>query len=384
MKEAIIALDGGGSNLRMIVVDKETEEELYFKEINTGTNLSTVPNREQALNNIKRLIANGYSHMPSEYTLVGIGLSSAGTEIKGTKEDLEKALREVVETLKTIPARPLTITPKLYVTNDIDVLLHSADIALVAGTGTVGAVKYKDIQPYDNTTEIPEEYTIEKLDAAGPYIGDKGSGYWIGKEVLTKVQEIETLKGYVNPQGEFVEEYNSYLRELVLKKLFELNGISGEEAEKAIMLGLDYTSLPEFVSLVYSATEENGKPFDRAKVGNYFSKLADDAAIQGDTAANEILKAASIELFKNIKTAYEKGGFADKPECMLLLSGSVLVHSKIVRFFLENTIKDYYPNIIIKINKEKPVQSTVKYVKQQLGKSKVTPDFPEDNGGINR
>ena len=125
-----IALDGGGSNLRMIVVDKETEEELYFKEINTGTNLSTVPNREQALNNIKRLIANGYSHMPSEYTLVGIGLSSAGTEIKGTKEDLEKALREVVETLKTIPTRPLTITPKLYVTNDIDVLLHSADIAL--------------------------------------------------------------------------------------------------------------------------------------------------------------------------------------------------------------------------------------------------------------
>ena len=251
MKEAIIALDGGGSNLRMIVVDKKTEEELYFKEIKTGTNLSTVPNRKHALNTIKHLIATGYSNLPNDYSLVAIALSSAGTEIKENKDDLEKALQEVIALLKTMPTKPLSSSPELFVTNDIDILLHSSDIALVAGTGTVGAVKFKDIQPYDNNPEEPEEYTIQKLDAAGPFIGDKGSGYWIGKEVLTKVQEIETLHGYINPQGEFVQEYNSYLRELVLRKLFEINGISGEEAEKAIMLGLNYTSLPEFVSLVY-------------------------------------------------------------------------------------------------------------------------------------
>ena len=381
MKEAIIALDGGGSNLRMIVVDKETEEELYFKEINSGTNLSTVPNKKHALNNIKHLIATGYSHLPSDYSLIAIGLSSAGTEIKGTREELERALQEVTTLLKTLPERPLLNTPALYVINDIDILLHSADIAIVAGTGTVAAVKYKDIQPYDNNKEEPKEYTIQKFDAAGPFIGDKGSGYWIGKEVLTKVQEIETLKHYINPQGELVPEYNSYLRELVLRKLFELNNISGPEAEKAIMLGLEYTDLPEFVSLVYSATEEDGKPFDRAKVGNYFSKLADDAALQGDPVANEILKAAAIELFKNIKAAYEIGNFENKPYCTLLLSGSVLVHSKIIRFFLENTISEYYPNITMRINKEKPVKSTVKYVKHELESKRTFPDFPDDGSG---
>ena len=39
MKQAIMALDGGGSNLRMILVDKDTEKELYFREIDSGTNL---------------------------------------------------------------------------------------------------------------------------------------------------------------------------------------------------------------------------------------------------------------------------------------------------------------------------------------------------------
>lgn len=383
MKEAIIALDGGGSNLRMIVVDKNTEEEIYFREINSGTNLSTVPNKEQALNNIKRLIADGYTSLPSDYTLVGIGLSSAGTEIPENQSSLEQALQDVVEILKKFSDKIATHPPELYVTNDIDILLHSADIALVAGTGTVCAVKYKDIKPYDNTDEIPEEYTIEKLDAAGPHIGDKGSGFWLGKEVLTKVQEIETLGGFINSKGEFVEEHNSYLRELVLNKLFSLTGISGDVAEKAKILGLKEAGAPEFVSLVYSATEDDGKVFDRAKVGNLFAILANEAALQGDEAANDILKAASIELFKNIRVAYEKGSFADKEDCRLLLSGSVLVHNKIIRFFLENAIRDYYPNIIIKINTEQPVHSTVKYIKEKL-KTRTLPEFPEDNGGINR
>ena len=32
MKEAIMGLDGGGSNLRILVVDRKTEQELYSKD----------------------------------------------------------------------------------------------------------------------------------------------------------------------------------------------------------------------------------------------------------------------------------------------------------------------------------------------------------------
>lgn len=366
MKKAIIALDGGGSNLRMLITDEETEEELYFKEIATGTNLSTVPNREEAIENIKNLIIDGYLHIPRDYVLQGVGLSSAGTEIKENKDNLEQALQDVIATLKISSDRINNYPPSLYVTNDIDILLHSSDMALVAGTGTVGAVKYKDIKPYDNTDEIPEEYTIEKLDGNGPFIGDKGSGYWIATQVLTRVSEMENLGGYMNSKGEFVEEENSYLRELVLEKLFKEQNMPEEKLQKAVDVQLARANVPEFVSMVYSATEDNGKPFDRAKVGNLFSKIADEAALQGDEAANDILKQASIELFKNIKAAYEKGNFANQEECNLLLSGSVLVHSSIVRYFLETVIKEKYPNVYIKVNDEKPVWSTMRYVKNRL------------------
>lgn len=364
MKKAIIALDGGGSNLRMVVADYDSEQPIYFNEINTGTNLSTVPNRKEAINNIQNFILEGYQNIPEGYELSGIGLSSAGTEIEKNRKDLALALENATTKIKSQNSR--LKEPELFVTNDIDILLHSSDIALVAGTGTVGAVKYKDVKPYDNTDVEPEEYTIEKLDGDGEYIGDKGSGYWIAKEVLTRVGQIEKLGLYINSNGKVVRDNTYYLRELVLEKLLKLNGYSDDDVYKAKALGLKDAGLPEYVSLVYSITEENGRPFDRAKVGNLFGKVAEDAALQGDEVANDILKGAALELFKNVVAAYEKGDFETKPSCDLLLSGSVLVKNKIVRYFLEDMIKENYPNIYTKVNEEKPVMSTVKYVKSKV------------------
>lgn len=377
MKKAIIALDGGGSNLRMVVADYDSEKPIYFNELNTGTNLSTVPNRQEAINNIQNLIVEGFDNLPDGYEISGIGLSSAGTEIEQNRIDLSKALD--VATAKIKERRPDTKSPKLFVTDDIEILLHSSDMALVAGTGTVGAVKYKDIKPYDNIDVEPEEYTIEKFDGDGEYIGDKGSGYWIAKEVLTRVGQIEKLGLYIDSHGNVARDNTFYLRELVLRKILELNGYTERDVEKASALTLKEAGLPEYVSLVYSITEENGRPFDRAKVGNLFSKIADEAALQGDEAANDILKGAASELFKNVIAGYEKGDFGTKPYCNLLLSGSVLVHSSVTRRFLEDMIKDKYPNVYIKLNEEKPVMSTVKYVKNKIESKnkKILPDSGE-------
>ena len=374
MRQAIIGLDGGGSNLRILIVDKDTEKELYSNEINTGTNLSTVPNKQEALENIKNLIIQGARSIPNDYYLAGIGLSSAGTEIEENKLELENALKQSIEILKKESEIVKMIPPKCFVTNDIDVLLHSADIAIVAGTGTVGAVKYKD-----NNNEN-SEYKIYKLDGNGPYIGDKGSGYWIAKQVLTKVSEIENLGGYMNSKGEFIEVEDSYLKYLVFNKLFEENGIKKEEATQL----LKDNKIPEFVSLVYSATQEDGKPFDRAKVGNLFARFADKAAYVGDEVANDILEQASAEIFKNIKVAYKKGNFEEKEHCDLLLSGSVLVHNDIVRYFLERRIEQNFSNVSIKVNHKKPVWSTISYVKGKLEEKEIQKSKDDENEEMDR
>ena len=363
MKEAIMGLDGGGSNLRILVVDRKTNEKLYAQDINSGTNLSSVSNKEEALANIRNLILTGFREIPQDYCVVGLGLSSAGTEIPENKRMLEEAVNAAVETAKMENDIVKNNPPKCFVTNDIDILLHSADIALVAGTGTVGAVKYKDIEPYDNTDiepyENPEEETIYKLDGNG-YIGDAGSGYWIAMEILKKVATIENLEGYMNRCGEFVayDPEESYLVELVYSKVFEENGISREEAQKLVL----NRNVPAFVSLVYSATTVNGQVLDRAKVGNLFGRIATEAAYQGDEAANDVLEQSAQELFKNIMAAYKKGKFAEKEFCKILLSGSVLVKNNIVRWHLEHKIREKFPNAIVKVNTEKPVWSTIRYV----------------------
>lgn len=360
MKEAIMGLDGGGSNLRILVVDRKTEQELYSKDIGTGTNLSTVADKDEALRNIIELIVSGFKAIPDDYCIKGIGLSSAGTEIEENKKMLEEAVKKAVEEAAKIKITAKIYPPKCFVTNDIDILLHSSDIALVAGTGTVGAVKYKDYEPYDNVEHEPEEYTIHKFDGNGQFIGDKGSGYWISKEILTRVAEIENLGGYMNRRGEFVEcdARGSELVQMVYSKVFEANGISKEEPQKL----LREKKIPEFVALVYSATEANGKIFDRARVGNLFGKLAVEAAYAGDKAANDVLEHSAQELFKNIAAGYRIGKFNKKEWCDILLSGSVLVKNDIVRWHLENKIRDAYPNTTIKLNEEKPVWSTIRYV----------------------
>lgn len=416
MKQAIIGLDGGGSNLRMLIVDKETEKEIYSKEISTGTNLSTVANKKEALDNIISLILDGYLHIPRDYILTGVGLSSAGTEIKENKIALEGALRKAIETLKISSDRINENPPELYITNDIDILLHSADIALVAGTGTVGAVKYKDVKPYDNEKRAPE-YTIKKLDGRGQFLGDKGAGFWLGNEALKRVSEIENLGHYIDSKGRIVKildrecpyfddedrylyeeeiekfenrtdkiklidnedveiayasEKNLCLKNIVFEKLFEELGISKEELDNVLKYGLEQQGFSDYVDLIYKATEANKKPYDRAKVGNIFSKTVDEAAMYGDKTANDILKHASVELFKLIKAAYETGNFYTKENCDILLSGSVLVHSEIIRTFLESIVKQYYPNVNLKVNNEKPVWSTIRYVKDELDKKERT------------
>lgn len=372
MKEAIMALDGGGSNLRLLVVDRQTDQELYFREINTGTNLSTVADKDQALINIRNLIISGFKGIPQDYCIKGIGFSSAGTEIPENKLMLEAVVKSAVKKVQETSAVALAFPPKCFITNDIDILLHSSDIALVAGTGTVGAVKFLDYEPYDNVEQPPEEYSIHKFDGNGQFIGDKGSGYWISKEILTRVAEIENLGGYMNRKGEFVEcdPRDSELLEMVYAKVFEANGISREEAKQL----LREKKVPEFVALVYSATEDNGQVFDRAKVGNMFGKLAVEAAYAGDEAANDVLEHSAQELFKNIAAGYKIGKFDEKEWCDILLSGSVLVKNDIVRWHLENKIKDAYPNACIKVNEEKPVWSTVRYVDGKIPKKVKTID----------
>ena len=112
MKEAIMGLDGGGSNLRILVVDRKTDQELYSKDIETGTNLSTVADKDEALRNVRELIVSGFKAIPDDYCVKGIGLSSAGTEIEENKVMLEEAVNKAVEEAARVKTTAKLFPPK--------------------------------------------------------------------------------------------------------------------------------------------------------------------------------------------------------------------------------------------------------------------------------
>ena len=90
----------------------------------------------------------------------------------------------------------------------------------------------------------------------------------------------------------------------------------------------------EYIAIAHGSTTVNGKVFDKATVGREFAKFAEEAALQGDEAAIDILKKASLELFRNVDAAYENANFKDKEQCELLLSGSAIVKNKSLRYML--------------------------------------------------
>ena len=250
MKKAIMALDGGGSNLRIAIVDSTTEKVLFYKGIDTGTNLTTVPNREEALTNIKNLVKEGYDSIPEEYEIEAIGLSSAGTEIKENVDDLNRSLNEALQDLDE--ARDNFIRPQMYITNDVDILLHSSDIALVAGTGAVAAVKYND--------KVTGEEVIDKFDGDGQVVGDSGSGYWIAREVLKRVGQIEKTGFYLNHKNKITRAPGkSILREMVLEKLLKEIGYSDDVIQKVKETSLKEQGLPDYISIVQDASRVDGK-----------------------------------------------------------------------------------------------------------------------------
>ena len=177
MKEAIMALDGGGSNLRLLVVDRQTDQELYFREINTGTNLSTVADKDQALINIRNLIISGFKGIPQDYCIKGIGLSSAGTEIPENKLMLEavvkSAVKKVQETSAVALASGTDFTP-----NDILAIEYLKSID-----------KYNlKITPFTVKRE-GEGYDSENT--ADDFISAKGCRKLIGEK------DLESLKKYM-------------------------------------------------------------------------------------------------------------------------------------------------------------------------------------------
>lgn len=341
MSNAIIALDGGGTNLRMAVVDAETLQEIGpRKEIQYGTNLNSAKDPEQSLENLRKFILEGYENLPKGYLLKGIILSSAGTEIERNKlrlqEALENASSDIQNRNQTLKACP----PLCVVTNDIDPLTSGdTHIAISAGTGTVCAVKCST--PLGKKLRIIDGYGI---------FGDKGSGFDIGNHLLTKIGEVFGKGIWEHQNGEIEEiDFKTFCAQTslvkhVVQKLAEVSGKYPCEIIKSLQDG-------EIAQIMYPGTN-NG---ERSVVASYTKVL--NEAVTEDTEKNskgcrygkEIFENAANELFKDIMAAYRFGRYKPEDTVNIVASGSVFKHNRILGEFFTQKVAEKYPGARITI-----------------------------------
>lgn len=180
---------------------------------------------------------------------------------------------------------------KIKIMTDTEIALNAAfgkdEIKcgiLIAGTGSI--LYYKN-----------EEGQVRQSGGWGRYIGDEGSGYWIGREALNEVCKF--YDGYGNGQR--------------LAKLFkEKFGLKKENIVKEI-----YHNDFDIASLARSVFE---------------------SAYEDDKLASQIIMKASIHLASLLEPAAKNG-------LKLALAGSLLTTEKLLKKYLTEIIKKKYSGV---------------------------------------
>src|SRR5215475_13778930 len=150
-----LGIDGGGSKTSFLLVD-----EYYNKlcHIQSGPSNHLSVGTEAA----REAIAEGVSHLTEQPTIVCAGFAGAG------RPDSVAFYREVL--LSLIPDAQIIIESDAFISS-IGAIGVDPGVLLIAGTGSIVIGRDKDRSMF-------------RVGGWGPYFGDEGSGFWIGKEAV--------------------------------------------------------------------------------------------------------------------------------------------------------------------------------------------------------
>jgi glucosamine kinase len=150
-----LGIDGGGSKTSFLLVDE------YYNEIchiQSGPSNHLSVGAEAA----RESIAQGVSRLTERPNIVCAGFAGAG------RPDSVAFYREVLQSL--VPEAQIIIESDAFIAS-IGAIGIDPGVLLIAGTGSIVIGRDKD-------------RTMFRVGGWGPYFGDEGSGFWIGREAV--------------------------------------------------------------------------------------------------------------------------------------------------------------------------------------------------------
>jgi glucosamine kinase len=150
-----LGIDGGGSKTAFLLVDD------YYNEI---CHIQTGPSNHLSVGNdaAREAIADGIAQLTEQPTIVCAGFAGAG------RPDSVAFYREVLQSL--IPDAQVIIESDAFISS-IGAIGIDPGVLLIAGTGSIVIGRDKDRSMF-------------RVGGWGPYFGDEGSGFWIGREAV--------------------------------------------------------------------------------------------------------------------------------------------------------------------------------------------------------
>jgi len=250
-----LGVDGGGSKTAFLLVDE------YYNEI---CHIQTGPSNHLSVGNdaARKAIAHGISQLTEQPHIVCAGFAGAG------RPESVAFYREVLQSL--IPGAQVIIIESDAFISSIGAIGIDPGVLLIAGTGSIVIGRDKDRSMF-------------RVGGWGPYFGDEGSGFWIGREAVRAA--LRSLDSQ-SPTG-FTEQI-------------------------AMVLGLK--SISEVVGAW--AGGKIGVP----EIAGLFSGVVD---LYPAEPSRQILTEAAAHLRSLVEIATKRVGL---PDCRKSLSGSVASH----------------------------------------------------------
>jgi N-acetylglucosamine kinase-like BadF-type ATPase len=250
-----LGIDGGGSKTAFLLVDD------YYNEI---CHIQTGPSNHLSVGNdaAREAMAHGISQLTEQPNIVCAGFAGAG------RPESVAFYREVLQSL--IPGAQVIIIESDAFISSIGAIGIDPGVLLIAGTGSIVIGRDKDRSMF-------------RVGGWGPYFGDEGSGFWIGREAVRAA--LRSLDSQ-SPNG-FTEQ---------------------------VATGLGLKSISEVVGAW--AGGQIGVP----DIAGLFSAVVDFYPAE---PSGQILTEAAAHLRSLVEIAAKRVGL---PDCRKSLSGSVASH----------------------------------------------------------